>query len=155
MAELTRKTTRAPLVQSPHSWMYGQHSVCVSVSVLSIHSLLHSLLPVCTGQVVCNTHRDGGRKFLSSHSWEHTGSRMWPQLRHLGRCRQAGASLPSGHWTLAGIQFFSFGDWTSPGSPGQWARVEPQTYHVWAEASREGFFLLECSSPCLQGLPCP
>lgn len=77
---------------------------------------------------------------------------MWPQLRHLGRCRQAGASLPSGHWTLSGIQF-CFGDWTSPESPEQWARVEPQTYHVWAEALREGFFLLlACSSPWL---PCP
>lgn len=122
---------------------------------LSIHSLLHSLLPVYTGQVVCNTHKDGGRHFVSSHFWEHTGSRMWPQLCHPGRCRQTGASLPPGHWTLTGIQF-SFRDRTSPRSPGQWSREEPQTYHVWAEALREGFFLLlGCSCPCLQGLPCP
>ena len=92
---------------------------------LSIHSLLHSLLPVYTGQVVCNTHRDGGRHFLSSHFREHTGSRMWPQLCHPGRCRQTGASLPPGHWTLTGIQFFSFRDRTRPGPRGS----EPERSH--------------------------
>lgn len=112
----------------------------------------HSLSFLYARVKPCNTCRvRKGRHFLSSHL-EHTGSRMWPQLRHLGRCRQQEHRflLGTGHSLESSLSRLGIEPHQSPqSSEPEWATDLPCLGR-----SLEGRdFLL--SHVAVPGLPCP